>query len=321
LGLQHDLRPSPTLPWRITLHLRGASAERLGTSGEASAAKAAFMGALKSSDFVRHGNTRRVGNLRKEEQDRMWEGVCAREWGPSCCAKRALADESEADEWGTYQAVASKLLPAVPHDFTLAAASSTASSSATERASVAGSIHSAAPSASAAPGGATAGSLGANAWGASSTSLSPSVASTATGASPAVSSPEAAPPSSGNGTAAAQGQQKDLTARRTPLRIHLPDAPVLMEAAKAWSEDGASAVHHHSTHCRTDGCRTGRALPLSHALSATFPLLFPPTSTFAPERTAARARSLARVYVHGVEMPSETPLPWLGGAAAGADGW
>jgi len=198
------------------------------------------MGALKSSDFVRHGNTRRVGNLRKEEQDRMWEGVCAREWGIVLC-KRVLADVRGADEWGMYQAVASKLLPAVPHDFTLAAASSTASSSAPERASIAGSIHSAAPSASAAQGGATAGSLGANAWGASSTSLSPSVASTATGASPAVSSPEAAPPSSGNGTAAAQGQQKDLTARRTPLRIHLPDAPVLMEAAKAWSEDGASA--------------------------------------------------------------------------------
>lgn len=156
--------------------------------------------------------------------------------------ERAMADGQSADEWTMYQAVASKLLPAVPHDFTLAAAASSAaaSSSAAERASLAGS---ATPSSAAAgpggPSGATAGSsLGSNAWGASSTSLSPSVASTATGASPAM-APDAGP--AGNGAAAAQGQQKDLTARRTPLRIHLPDAPVLMEAAKAWSDDGESA--------------------------------------------------------------------------------
>ena len=62
------------------------------------------MSMLKEADFVRYGSTRRVGNLRKREQEILWEGVVDRESlsgsllvsvGESLCklgvlAKRAL---------------------------------------------------------------------------------------------------------------------------------------------------------------------------------------------------------------------------------------
>lgn len=38
------------------------------------------MSMLKEADFVRYGSTRRVGNLRKREQEILWEGVVDREF-------------------------------------------------------------------------------------------------------------------------------------------------------------------------------------------------------------------------------------------------
>lgn len=50
---------------------------------------------LKEADFVRWGSTKRVTNLRKTEQDALWEGVVSH-------------------NFETYWSVASKIIPAVP---------------------------------------------------------------------------------------------------------------------------------------------------------------------------------------------------------------
>lgn len=38
------------------------------------------MSMLKEADFVRYGSTKRVTNLRKGDQDQLWEGVLQREY-------------------------------------------------------------------------------------------------------------------------------------------------------------------------------------------------------------------------------------------------
>ncbi|GAA5913471.1 hypothetical protein JCM8208_005189 [Rhodotorula glutinis] len=62
-------------PWRITLHLRDPPAEQLLVSNRVEDARAGFMAMVKEADYVRYGNTKRVTNLRKEQQDNLWEGV------------------------------------------------------------------------------------------------------------------------------------------------------------------------------------------------------------------------------------------------------
>ncbi|GAA6057247.1 hypothetical protein JCM3770_003821 [Rhodotorula araucariae] len=65
----------PGAPWRVTLRLRDPPADALLVSNRVEDARAGFMAMVKEADYVRWGNTKRVTNLRKEQQDNLWEGV------------------------------------------------------------------------------------------------------------------------------------------------------------------------------------------------------------------------------------------------------
>jgi len=66
-------------PWRIKLHIRDPPVEKLSSSANVDACKSNFMSKVKEADFIRNGSTKRVVNLRKQEQDALWEGVVDRE--------------------------------------------------------------------------------------------------------------------------------------------------------------------------------------------------------------------------------------------------
>lgn len=51
------------------------------------------MSMVKEADFVRWGSTKRVVNLRRQEQDALWEGVLGRKWSlPERALCASLAD-------------------------------------------------------------------------------------------------------------------------------------------------------------------------------------------------------------------------------------
>ncbi|GAA5982162.1 hypothetical protein JCM11641_000607 [Rhodosporidiobolus odoratus] len=62
-------------PWRIVLHLRGPPVGEVILSNRVEEARTGFMAMVKEADYVRWGNTKRVTNLRKEQQDALWDGV------------------------------------------------------------------------------------------------------------------------------------------------------------------------------------------------------------------------------------------------------
>jgi len=96
--------------------------------------------------------------------------------------------------------------------------------------------------------------------------------------------------------------------RSVPVRIYLPDGPVIQELAPPLLEDGTpqTLLHFFSTH---------------------LPLLFPPRppppppSRLNPNPQAPFVRELAYVLIQGVVSPLEAELAWLGACLAGADGW
>lgn len=83
------------LPWRLTLRIGNVSVEKLHSSPGLDNCRTSFMSMLKEADFVRWGSTKRVTNLRKTEQDALWEGVVNH-------------------NFETYWSVASKIIPPMP---------------------------------------------------------------------------------------------------------------------------------------------------------------------------------------------------------------
>lgn len=82
--------------------------------------------------------------------------------------------------------------------------------------------------------------------------------------------------------------------RNVPVRIYLPDGPVLQDLVPPVLEDGP--IH-----------------TLGTFLSARLPLLFPPPET--------GKHTLAYALLQGVQVPPEAEMAWLGACMAGADGW
>ncbi|GAA5917267.1 hypothetical protein JCM6882_009268 [Rhodosporidiobolus microsporus] len=62
-------------PWRVVVHLREPPVGELVVGNRVDDARVGFMAMVKEADYVRFGNTKRVTNLRKEQQDALWEGV------------------------------------------------------------------------------------------------------------------------------------------------------------------------------------------------------------------------------------------------------
>jgi autophagy-related protein 5 len=66
---------SAAVPWSITLRIGAIPMEKLHSVPGVSNCRSSFMSMVKEADFVRHGSTKRVTNLRRTEQDALWEGV------------------------------------------------------------------------------------------------------------------------------------------------------------------------------------------------------------------------------------------------------
>ncbi|KAG6862284.1 hypothetical protein C0995_015981 [Termitomyces sp. Mi166 len=96
--------------------------------------------------------------------------------------------------------------------------------------------------------------------------------------------------------------------RSVPVRIYLPDGPVLQDIVPPILEDGDANT-------------------LAQFLTAHIPLLFPPRSPSPTPTDADRTMNeshmpkLAYALIQGVRSPPEAEMAWLGACMAGADGW
>ncbi|SPO32259.1 related to ATG5 - protein involved in autophagy and the Cvt pathway [Ustilago trichophora] len=68
------------LPWKIRLRLSKPPVERLHSNSGLESCKTSFMSMIKEADFVRYGSTKKVVNLRKQEQDTLWDGVVSHDY-------------------------------------------------------------------------------------------------------------------------------------------------------------------------------------------------------------------------------------------------
>ncbi|KAL8281503.1 hypothetical protein RQP46_006187 [Phenoliferia psychrophenolica] len=93
-------------------------------------------------------------------------------------------------------------------------------------------------------------------------------------------------------TTPADGRVPEANSMRSvPVRVYLPEgAPVLQDVVSPLVD--------------------GNPTTLLAFLTTLIPLFFPPYQT-----------PLARALVHGVSVPLETEMGWLGACLAGADGW
>ncbi|KAF4621009.1 hypothetical protein D9613_000597 [Agrocybe pediades] len=136
--------------------------------------------------------------------------------------------------------------------------------------------------------------------------LMPSVGSSMRPSSPPVPGSSLARPVSTDNVNADRDSAYSI--RSVPVRIYLPDGPVLQEVAPPLLEDGTPQT-------------------LSHFFSTNLPLLFPPQppppppSRHNPNPQAPSIPALAHTLIQGVIAPPEAELAWLGACMAGADGW
>ncbi|GAA5938752.1 Atg5p [Sporobolomyces koalae] len=85
-------------PWKVTIHLSQSTLERdeLLVANGLNECKLGFMARFKESDHVRFGNSRkRLVNLRKDEQDQLWQGLIH-------------------NDFDQYWSIANKLIPLPP---------------------------------------------------------------------------------------------------------------------------------------------------------------------------------------------------------------
>lgn len=67
---------SGPVPWPLSLKIgKAPAADKMHSAPGLEHCRTSFMSMIKEADFVRHGSTKRVTNLRKAEQDALWEGV------------------------------------------------------------------------------------------------------------------------------------------------------------------------------------------------------------------------------------------------------
>ncbi|KAJ2936554.1 hypothetical protein H1R20_g535, partial [Candolleomyces eurysporus] len=96
--------------------------------------------------------------------------------------------------------------------------------------------------------------------------------------------------------------------RSVPVRIYLPDGPILQEVVPPLLDDGSPNTLYHF---------------LSTHLSMLFPPRppAPPPSRAKPNPQPPAVPQLAYAMIQGVIAPQEAEMAWLGVCMAGADGW
>lgn len=103
-----------------------------------------------------------------------------------------------------------------------------------------------------------------------------------------------------------------------PVRLYLPDGPVIQDLVPPVLEDGKFIVCYIPS-VLTDSPLCFDAVDfivaphtLAHYLTAHLPQLFSPRTS---------GPNLAFPLIQGIIMPPETEMAWLGACLAGADGW
>ncbi|KAF8647130.1 hypothetical protein AX16_006961 [Volvariella volvacea WC 439] len=106
-------------------------------------------------------------------------------------------------------------------------------------------------------------------------------------------------PPSADPTGPAADKDGAYSVRSVPVRLYLPDGPVIQELVPPLLEDGAPHT-------------------LQQYLTTHIPSLFPPRPSNA---FASQYPEYAYVLVQGVTCPLDAEMAWMGACMAGADGW
>lgn len=329
-----------TDPWPITLHLRNPPHAKLpwptiapqpsssGAGALVELTKQAYMALLKEADFVRNGNTKKVNNLRRGEQDGIWEAVREGDWG----------------KWSGL--VEGKLLPAQGSWPAEVGTGATAGGGAQGSAAQGG--------------GPTGGATGAIPN--RSSSLFPTSSATSDGAQHEgedAAPPPAEPATPGTFSGKSNGNSSFSSLpglKAIPVKIVLQGGTVLQEAVPPLVGGPGSGEQQQQAD-GAGGNGGGRPLTLGEALHFLLPALFPSTGVEAssasaaseppsglpsgslgidfsgidgesttsrrpsPSSQAAAQPPMAVAVVQGVRVPLEASLTWLSRVMSGAEGW
>jgi autophagy-related protein 5 len=101
--------------------------------------------------------------------------------------------------------------------------------------------------------------------------------------------------------------------RSVPVRLYLPDGPVLQDLVPPLLEDGEMSSWTVSQYHSAYFCVQGSPHTLHHYLATHIPLLFPAHTPITSD--------IAYALIQGVLVPPEAEMAWLGACLAGADGW
>ncbi|KAK7685207.1 hypothetical protein QCA50_011570 [Cerrena zonata] len=104
------------------------------------------------------------------------------------------------------------------------------------------------------------------------------------------------PPSADPNTGGGPDRDGAYSIRNIPVRLYLPEGPVIQDNCPPMLSDGNPNTLHDF-------------------LSTTLSKLFPPSPSDPP------FHDLAYPLVQGVEVPGDADMAWLGACMAGADGW
>lgn len=261
------------------------------------------MAMLKEADYVRNGNTKKVNNLRKEEQDGIWEAV-------------------RSGNWSSYSALVSKLLPPLSAwpveaevDTTSIAASTVDAASSSAIPNRSSSLHTPVVNNESQT------SLVAPSLESPFEGLSDDNAGTAGAGSTVSGAADGGTgqlPSSAGVVNALKGQPLPGL-KAIPVKFVLQGSVVLQEA-----------VPPMKAHASANAAPT--AVTLANVLHAVFPALFPlapgladtngdPAAATNPGVEAAQLAPLAVPIIHGIRVPLESSMPWLSRVMSGAEGW
>jgi autophagy-related protein 5 len=111
--------------------------------------------------------------------------------------------------------------------------------------------------------------------------------------------------------------------RSVPVRIYLPDGPVIQDLVPPLLDDGIKFICQAIVFIQfPDAPHT-----LGRFLESHIPLLFParppppPPSRTNPNPQPGPVQELAYALIQGVITPLDSEMAWLGACLAGADGW
>ncbi|KAJ1914496.1 autophagy protein 5, partial [Tieghemiomyces parasiticus] len=93
------------LPWTITVHLTNFPADRLLRNPSRDTTHHYFMAQYKEAEFMRTGSTKRVMNLPREDQDRLWAGLTTAEFETFWAVNHGAVNADDKDDLPRHVAI------------------------------------------------------------------------------------------------------------------------------------------------------------------------------------------------------------------------